>query len=410
MRDFFLIFHGRFPSEKAAALFAAKSAEAFAAQGLRTTIVAPRRLDRSKRSASDFYGLHDSFKVVYLPVLDLFRLPLVNRFGITRKIFFFVSFCSFSLSCACYFSVRLARSSKRSAAILFSNEWLPLWALSFLSRNTFYEMHDFPESGHAFFTRFLRRIRWVLIHNRWKSEKAQKIFSLDTKKILCRANAVDITQFASDLSKVVARERLAKTMEAEEAKTTEAIPRLGAEDKVIMYTGHLYGWKGVDTLAAAVHYLPETVRVVLVGGTAVDVAAFRQRYAALISAGRILAVGHRPHVEMPLWQKAADVLVLPNTAKEDISKYYTSPMKLFEYMASDRPIVASDIPSIREVVDDATVVFVSADDPKALADGILRALSDTLASAQMARRAFEKVRSNTWEARAVEICSFFDRP
>lgn len=397
MRDLFLIFHGRFPSEKAAALFAAKSAAAFAGQGLRTTIVAPRRLGRSKQPASDFYGVSDGFKVVYLPVFDLFRLPLVNRFGIAQKVAFFVSFASFSLSCVYFFAIRLAKRAVRSETVLFSNEWLPLWALSFLSKNTFYEMHDFPESGHAFFERFLHRMQWVLIHNRWKSEKAQKLFQLDPKKILCRANAVDITQFASDLSKAAAREQLAN------------IFTLGAEEKVVVYTGHLYGWKGVDTLASAVQYLPETVRVVLVGGTTADVAAFRQRHATLIEGGRLAAIGHRPHVEMPLWQKAADVLVLPNTAKEDISKYYTSPMKLFEYMASDRPIVASDIPSIREVADDATVLFVPADDPKALAEGILRVLNDPTVSTPLARAAFEKVRSNTWGARAAEIRSFFDQ-
>jgi glycosyltransferase involved in cell wall biosynthesis len=53
-----------------------------------------------------------------------------------------------------------------------------------------------------------------------------------------------------------------------------------------------------------------------------------------------------------MWQKAADALVLPNTAKEDISKYYTSPMKLFEYMASRRPIVATNIPSITEIINE----------------------------------------------------------
>ncbi len=398
MRNLFLIFHGRFPGEKAASLFVAKSAEAFADQGLDTVIVAPRRLGRSKHSPATFYGVRDNFRVVYLPTIDLFWLPLVDRFSIARKTAFFASFASFSLSCVYFFAVRLAKKSTRSETVIFSNEWLPLWAISFLSRNTFYEMHDFPESGHALFARFLKRIHWVLIHNRWKSAKAQQLFGLDPKKILCRVNAVDIEQFASDMSREVARSRLGKLF-----------PQLSPEEKVVVYTGHLYGWKGVDTLVATVPYLPKTVRVVLVGGTTADVATFRERHVALIESGHISVTGHRPHVEMPLWQKAADVLVLPNTAKEDISKYYTSPMKLFEYMASGRPIVASDIPSIREVADDSVVMFVAADDPKALAESILRLLTDHSLSMQLAKNAFEKVKTNTWQARAAEICSFFDR-
>lgn len=405
MHNLFLIFHGRFPSEKAASLFAAKSAEAFAGQGLRTTIVAPRRFGRSKQSPSDFYGVRNTFEVQYLPVIDIFHLPFVQRFSVMQKAAFFVSFASFGLSCVYFFAINLAKDSMRADTILFSNEWLPLWALSFLSRNTFYEMHDFPESNHALFARFLRRMRWVLIHNRWKAEKAQKLFQLNPKKILCRANAVDITQFASDLSTEVARGRLTKILEATALAQTL---HFGAEEKVVVYTGHLYGWKGVNTLASAAQYLPKNFRMILVGGTASDAAAFRQRHATLIESGRILAIGHRPHTEMSLWQKAADVLVLPNTAKEDISKYYTSPMKLFEYMASDRPIVASDIPSIREVANDAEVLFVTPDDPRALAEGILNTLEDTPVSVRRAKSAFEAVRANTWDTRAGEICSFFN--
>lgn len=401
MRDLFLIFHGRFPSEKAAALFAAKSAEAFAGQKLETTLVAPRRLGRSKQSASVFYGARDNFKVVYLPVIDLFWLPLVSRSRVLQKLAFFVSFASFSLSCVYFFTIRLFGDTTRSEAVLFSNEWLPLLALSFLSKNTFYEMHDFPESGHAFFARFLRRIRWVLIHNRWKSDNAQKRFGLDPKKILCRANAVDITQFAILLSKTEARRQL--------VQAHPWLVALALDTKLVMYTGHLYGWKGVDVLAAASALLPADTKTIFVGGTPADVTAFKLRHAEAILNGRVVVIGHRPHTEIPVWQKAADVLVLPNTAKEDISKYYTSPMKLFEYMASDRPIVASDIPSIREIVDDHSVLFVPADDAEALAKGISKTIDEPTISDRLAKAAFEQVKVNTWQARAAEICTFVYR-
>jgi glycosyltransferase involved in cell wall biosynthesis len=71
---------------------------------------------------------------------------------------------------------------------------------------------------------------------------------------------------------------------------------------------------------------------------------------------------------MPVWQKAADVLVIPNTAKEKISKYYTSPMKLFEYLASEKPIAASNIPSIKEIYESEPVHFFNPDDAVSLAN------------------------------------------
>ena len=65
---------------------------------------------------------------------------------------------------------------------------------------------------------------------------------------------------------------------------------------------------------------------------------------------RVRLVGYVPPGEVPLWLAAADVLALPNSAGEAISARYTSPLKLFEYMAAGRGIVASDLPSLREVL------------------------------------------------------------
>jgi glycosyltransferase involved in cell wall biosynthesis len=68
-------------------------------------------------------------------------------------------------------------------------------------------------------------------------------------------------------------------------------------------------------------------------------------------------------------------------------------------MASGKPIVASDLPSIREVLDEADSYFVKPDDPHALAQGIVTALTDSSASAKAAG-AREKVAQFTWNARA----------
>jgi glycosyltransferase involved in cell wall biosynthesis len=118
-------------------------------------------------------------------------------------------------------------------------------------------------------------------------------------------------------------------------------------------------------------------------------------------------VGNRPHEEIPLWQKAADVLVAPNTAKEELSAHYTSPMKLFEYMASGTLIVASDIPSIREVVGEGRAHLVTPDNPQALAEGIARVL-ETGGKAE-SEKAFAWVQDHTWKRRAHRILSRIER-
>ena len=96
-------------------------------------------------------------------------------------------------------------------------------------------------------------------------------------------------------------------------------------------------------------------------------------------------------------------------AKEDISKYYTSPMKLFEYMAVGRPIVASHIPSIAEILNEENSVLVKPDDPEALARGIRFVLENNEFAEKISSQAYIDVQKYTWEARAKLISDFIIR-
>jgi glycosyltransferase involved in cell wall biosynthesis len=100
---------------------------------------------------------------------------------------------------------------------------------------------------------------------------------------------------------------------------------------------------------------------------------------------------------------AASIVVLPNTASA-ISDRYTSPLKLFEYLAMGRAIVASDLPSIREVLTDGvTASLVPSGDPVALA-GALRALAnDPARAAALGAEARRLAPRYTWSARAATI-------
>ena len=87
-----------------------------------------------------------------------------------------------------------------------------------------------------------------------------------------------------------------------------------------------------------------------------------------------------------------------------MSAAYTSPLKLFEYMASGRPIVASDLPALREVLrPDENAVLVEAGDAEALAAGVARLLGDAALASRLAAQAREDVREWTWDKRAERI-------
>jgi len=377
MKRLFLIFHGRFPSEKAAALFAAKSAAAFAKQGLDVTLVVPQRKGVDMSDPFAFYSVERNFKIKYLPTIDLFGTKLFQSFA------FWISFWAFS--CSSYLYIRKESSPEDT---MYSNESLPLFFISKIRPHCLYEMHDFPESKLGLFEKMLSRVQWILVHNTWKLEEASKLFpTIPREKYMYEPNAVDIKAFDIKMIKEEARGKLG----------------LPLHKKIAVYTGHLYGWKGADILAQAAALLSEQFLVVFVGGTPADVERFKEKYAG--TAG-IMIVGFKPHQEIPLWQKAADVLVLPNTAKEKISAFYTSPMKLYEYMASGRPIVASDIPSIREIVDESSAVLVTPDDAKALAHALESTVRTEHIGEDLAKEAYKKVLEHTWDKRAERIMHF----
>jgi glycosyltransferase involved in cell wall biosynthesis len=101
------------------------------------------------------------------------------------------------------------------------------------------------------------------------------------------------------------------------------------------------------------------------------------------------------------------VLTLPNPASA-ISTAFTSPLKLFEYMAAGRPIVASDLPSIREILTDGrNALLVDPGNSQALTAAVRRLEEDPALGGQLARQALEDVRQYTWERRGETLESLF---
>jgi glycosyltransferase involved in cell wall biosynthesis len=177
---------------------------------------------------------------------------------------------------------------------------------------------------------------------------------------------------------------------------------------VVGYSGHLYPWKGVDLLLDALAELPG-VEGIIVGGHPgeSDLARLRGRADELGLTPRVTFTGMVRPREVAARLDAADVLVLPNPATA-ASERYTSPLKLFEYLAMGRPIVASDLPAFREIVrhGDNAVLF-EAGNASALAAAVRAVVGDPARAESMARRAFETARDYSWDARAERLDGLF---
>ena len=179
--------------------------------------------------------------------------------------------------------------------------------------------------------------------------------------------------------------------------------RAAGAGPVIGYAGHLYSWKGIDVLIAALGHLPG-MQGLVVGGLDGEPDAARVRALAdRLAPGRVRFTGQVDPPQVAALIREADVLVIPNLPTRT-STTYTSPLKLFEYMASGRPIVASDLPAFREVLrPDGNAVLVAPGDEAALADGIRRVVTDGALAARIAAQAKADVTGYSWDKRAERL-------
>ncbi len=189
----------------------------------------------------------------------------------------------------------------------------------------------------------------------------------------------------------------------DEARRQLGLPARGA---VAIYCGHFYQTKGVPCLVDAARLAPE-ISFCLVGGTPRDIAAMRQRGDG---ARNLRFEGFLPQRLVPTYLAAADVLVLPNSARSEHA-WATSPLKLFEYMAARRAIVASAIPALDIWLrDGVNARLVEPDSPEALARGVRELAADPALARKLAEQARADVEPCTWKRRAENILERFALP
>jgi glycosyltransferase involved in cell wall biosynthesis len=182
----------------------------------------------------------------------------------------------------------------------------------------------------------------------------------------------------------------------------------GAGGVIVGYAGHLYAWKGVDILLEAIAKV-RGVRGLIVGGhdKEPDLARVRARADALGIQDRVTFTGQVAPRDVPVLLAGADILALPNPPSA-LATHATSPLKLFEYMAAGKPVVASNLPSLREVLTDAaTALMVEPGSADAIADAIRRLAGDRALRERLAEAAAAAVAEYSWSRRAERLEALF---
>ncbi len=256
------------------------------------------------------------------------------------------------------------------------------------------EMHDLPTGrlGPLWFRLFLSlpgRKKLLPITDALHQALNKKYKSMPERQVIIAPDGVDLESYTS-------------LPDAETARGELGLPAIPS----VVCTGHLYAGRGADLFLALAAKFPK-VSFVWVGGRPADVDLWKSRAEQLIL-DNVTFTGYKTNNRIPLYQAAADVLLMPyektvTTSSGGNTAEVASPMKMFEYMAAGRAILTSDLPVLREVLDEETAVFCPADDVGAWETALGRLLNDKKLRQNLGQRARNAVQRYAWVERARNI-------
>ncbi len=318
------------------------------------------------------YGLSHTFRIVAYPFQRLEQ----SRFDQARRL---------------YYRLAARRCRRRRADLVYTRTYLlPLYTLR-LGIPTIVETHSPPEKTRdkeILYRQLCHPALLALVTISDALACRYRDFGMPAEKILVVPDGVDLDSFRAPLARDAARSQLG----------------LPAGRFVAVYVGHLYEDRGIVDIMRAASLLPE-VAFVLVGGHEKDITRWRSTVRGMALENVSLA-GFVPNRLVPNYLWAADILLMPYSSKCQTAEWM-SPLKLFEYMASGRPIVASDIPSLRTVLSHGGNAWLcQADDGEALARSILHLKGRPDLSEALARQALKDAQGYGWDGRVQRILEF----
>jgi len=402
------LLNARIPTEKAHGYQSLKTSESLMKNGAEVEVWIPGRKitnKLSKESLMEYYHLRlevpvkKFFGVDFLYLAD--RLP--NSFAAKVKIKHFAALANSSV----YYMLSMLRMAfSRKEDIFYTRDHNLVRLASYFYRGSLekrfvLEVHSLPSSRQ-------KKERYAVICNSCESiitithALKERLLELgvDSKKIMVEPDSVDLDLF--DIKKSLTEARVDLNLDA------NAI--------IASFVGNFHtinNEKGIPEIimsAAALLEKHKDLVFYFVGGPLDRVKDYeeiiKQHH---IPTNRMFFLDRQPVSEIPTWLKASNLLLMPHPFTEFYA-YYVSPMKMFEYMSSGRPIVASSLPSILEILThNKTALLCNPGDVHDLQRNINLLLQDPTLAKKIARNALQKVRKFTWEKRARRIISFIEK-
>ena len=239
-------------------------------------------------------------------------------------------------------------------------------------------IHKIFFEAHKLYPRFsslMSKVNGIIVTNQFNYEYYNKLNS----NLILERNGVEIKRFKSLKYKDINFKKI-----------------------IVCYLGSFQKWKGVDVLIKSFCHLDNNFHLLLVGANNSDKKHLK-KICKNLKIQNFTIEGFKKKSEIIEVYNKADVLVLPNSEKfnENLS---TSPIKLFEYMSTKRLIIASNIPSIREIINEEHALFFESDNHLDLANKIM-GLRDNNYKNKI-KKSYTEVKQYSWRKRAERIFNF----
>ena len=364
------------PSNVANSLQTMKAVHALAQLGHNVTLIVPLEgRDKGENrwiELATYYGLQEEFQVEYLP-------------SASRRLFFLSA-------------VHRAKNLKPDLLYVWPLQSAVLGLMNGLP--VVLEMHDLP-SGRIgplwfrYFRDFKGEKRMTVITHALKEALVERFGSyLRNSDVILAPNGVEPERFDDLPDPVTARNSL-------------GLP----EAPTVVCTGHLYAGRGVELfIQLAEAFQQKGVRFVWAGGKPADVEIWKSKATNLPN---LTFCGFVPNALLPTYQAAADVLLMPYGHEIGISSgagnssQISSPMKMFEYLATGRAILASDLPVFHEVLNENNAVFCEPENLQAWDATLQALLENPQRREELAQQSRVDAQKYSWTERAKRILDGF---
>ena len=373
---------GDVPSKFAHSFNVMKMAQGFYKLGNSVKLVVPLSfpllIKRIKiKDIYSFYGIDKGIKVKYIPVFSLRGLKKSN------------DFVQFDYSAAKYckrYNIDLAYCRSYRIPYYCVKMGVPTIIETHTTNYSHPDLQKIYEVSNEPYFKGL-----VTISEDIKKEHIRR--GIPEEKILVLEDGIDLERFEINDDRYFWRKKLG----------------LPINMNLVMYCGHLYEEKGIEHILLTAKKLnKENILFVLVGGFSKNINKWKE-YCKKELITNVSFIDFVNNSEVPKYLKAADVLIMPYNTKvnfEVMDVKTTSPMKLFEYMASNRPIISTNIPAISKVIEhNKSGMLAEPNNIKQLSNFVTELINSPKKSEELTISAYRKVKNYTWANRCNTIIS-----